>query len=108
MPKSKTLGMYETHFPPDNIIFIILVDLPYLFSSTMISIHVMLMQDDVKGMVEKFLEYVMNTHRVKIEGATILQAFQISLVRIFSHSFFNGKEKYSFSYLYHYLSSVCL
>lgn len=100
--------MYETHSPPDNIIFIILVDLRYFFSSTMISIHVMLMQDDVKGMVEKFLEYVMNNHHVNREPATILQAFQISLVRIFPHSLFNGKEKYSFSYLYYCLSSVCL
>lgn len=50
----------------------------------MISIRVMLMQDEVKGMVEKFLEYVMNNHHVNRERVTILQAFQISLVRIFS------------------------
>jgi hypothetical protein len=39
-------------------------------------------QEDVKGMVEKFLEYVMTNHHVNREPATILQAFQISLVRI--------------------------
>ncbi|KAK8645589.1 hypothetical protein V6N13_119413 [Hibiscus sabdariffa] len=35
--------------------------------------------EDVKAMVERFLEYVMNNHLVHREPATILQAFQISL-----------------------------
>lgn len=74
----------------------------------MISIRVMLMQDEVKGMVEKFLEYVMNNHHVNRERVTILQAFQISLVRIFSPLSFYWKRKYSFSYLYCFLSSFCL
>lgn len=48
-----------------------------------------LMQEDVKDMVEKFLEYVMNNHSVNRGQATMLQAFQISLVRIsFSNSLF--------------------
>lgn len=40
------------------------------------------MQDLVKVSVEKFLEYVMKNHNVNREPATMLQAFQISLVRI--------------------------
>ncbi|GMI92127.1 hypothetical protein HRI_002881800 [Hibiscus trionum] len=35
--------------------------------------------EDVKAMVERFLEYVMDNHLVHREPATILQAFQISL-----------------------------
>ncbi|KAG6678574.1 hypothetical protein I3842_14G087500 [Carya illinoinensis] len=35
--------------------------------------------EDVKDMVEKFLEYVMNNHSVNRGQATMLQAFQISL-----------------------------
>ncbi|KAJ8751378.1 hypothetical protein K2173_016575 [Erythroxylum novogranatense] len=35
--------------------------------------------DGVKTMVESFLEYVMNNHRVNNEPATVLEAFQISL-----------------------------
>jgi hypothetical protein len=42
-----------------------------------------LMQDNVKNMVDNFLEYVMNNHHVDREPVSILQAFQISLVRIF-------------------------
>jgi hypothetical protein len=41
------------------------------------------MQDNVKNMVDNFLEYVMNNHHVDREPVSILQAFQISLVRIF-------------------------
>ncbi|XP_059430737.1 helicase protein MOM1 isoform X2 [Corylus avellana] len=41
--------------------------------------QILKLSDDVKGMVEKFLEYVMNNHHVNREPATILQAFQISL-----------------------------
>lgn len=41
------------------------------------------MQDAVKHTVGKFLEYVMENHRVSREPATILQAFQLSLVSIF-------------------------
>lgn len=40
-----------------------------------------MLQEDVKAMVERFLEYVMNNHLVNKEQAAILQAFQISLVR---------------------------
>ncbi|XP_010253915.1 PREDICTED: uncharacterized protein LOC104595051 isoform X2 [Nelumbo nucifera] len=35
--------------------------------------------EDVKGMAGRFLEYIMNNHRVSREPATILQAFEISL-----------------------------
>lgn len=42
------------------------------------------MQDNVKRMVDNFLEYVMNNHHVDREPVSMLQAFQISLVRIFS------------------------
>jgi hypothetical protein len=73
----------------------------------MISIHVTLKQDDVKGMVEKFLEYVMNNHHVNRERATILQAFQISLVRIFSPLSFYWKRNI-LSRLYCFLSAFCL
>ncbi|XP_019052887.1 PREDICTED: uncharacterized protein LOC104595051 isoform X5 [Nelumbo nucifera] len=38
-----------------------------------------LFQEDVKGMAGRFLEYIMNNHRVSREPATILQAFEISL-----------------------------
>ncbi|KAK0583701.1 hypothetical protein LWI29_001666 [Acer saccharum] len=41
--------------------------------------EVLKLKDDVKDMVEKFLEYVMNNHRVNRERPTIVQAFQISL-----------------------------
>ncbi|XP_062172135.1 helicase protein MOM1 [Alnus glutinosa] len=41
--------------------------------------QILKLSDDVKGMVEKFLEYVMNNHHVNRERVTILQAFQISL-----------------------------
>ncbi|KAE8696703.1 putative Kinase family protein / peptidoglycan-binding LysM domain-containing protein [Hibiscus syriacus] len=37
------------------------------------------LKEDVRAMVERFLEYVMNNHLVHREPATILQAFQISL-----------------------------
>ncbi|OMO91541.1 hypothetical protein COLO4_18304 [Corchorus olitorius] len=43
--------------------------------------EVLHLSEDVKAIVEKFLEYVMNNHRVSREPAAILQAFQISLVR---------------------------
>jgi hypothetical protein len=73
----------------------------------MISIHVTLKQDDVKGMVEKFLEYVMNNHHVNRERATILQAFQISLVRIFPHYLFTGKEIFFLVFTAFYRLFVC-
>ncbi|XVE59076.1 hypothetical protein DITRI_Ditri05aG0015900 [Diplodiscus trichospermus] len=41
--------------------------------------EVLHLSEDVKAMVERFLEYVMNNHLVNSEPATILQAFQISL-----------------------------
>ncbi|XVF20260.1 hypothetical protein REPUB_Repub11eG0182400 [Reevesia pubescens] len=41
--------------------------------------EVLHLSEDVKAMVERFLEYVMNNHLVNREPATILQAFQISL-----------------------------
>ncbi|XP_038706805.1 helicase protein MOM1-like isoform X2 [Tripterygium wilfordii] len=41
--------------------------------------EVLQLPEDVKGMVEKFLEYLMNNHHVNREPVTILQAFQISL-----------------------------
>ncbi|CAN0898901.1 Helicase protein MOM1 [Linum grandiflorum] len=41
--------------------------------------EVLQLPDDVKGLVESFLEYVMNNHHVTREPDTILQAFQISL-----------------------------
>ncbi|KAK5830737.1 helicase protein MOM1-like isoform X1 [Gossypium arboreum] len=41
--------------------------------------EVLHLTEDVKAMVERFLEYVMNNHLVNKEPATILQAFQISL-----------------------------
>lgn len=40
------------------------------------------MQDLFKVSVEKFLDYVMKNHNVNRESETMLQAFQISLVRI--------------------------
>lgn len=43
-----------------------------------------IMQDNVTKMVHNFLEYVMNNHHINRESVSILQAFQISLVRIFS------------------------
>ncbi|CAN1837353.1 Helicase protein MOM1 [Linum perenne] len=41
--------------------------------------EVLQLPDDVKGLVESFLEYVMSNHHVSREPDTILQAFQISL-----------------------------
>ncbi|GMI92128.1 hypothetical protein HRI_002882200 [Hibiscus trionum] len=41
--------------------------------------EVLHLEEDVKAMVERFLEYIMNNHLVNREPATILQAFQISL-----------------------------
>ncbi|XWS28986.1 hypothetical protein CRYUN_Cryun25bG0118000 [Craigia yunnanensis] len=41
--------------------------------------EVLHLSEDVKAMVERFLEYVMNNHLVNREPVTILQAFQISL-----------------------------
>ncbi|XP_022728687.1 uncharacterized protein LOC111284231, partial [Durio zibethinus] len=41
--------------------------------------EVLQLSEDVKAMVERFLEYVMNNHLVNREPASILQAFQISL-----------------------------
>ncbi|KAK8641482.1 hypothetical protein V6N13_010885 [Hibiscus sabdariffa] len=41
--------------------------------------EVLHLKEDVKAMVERFLDYVMNNHLVNREPATILQAFQISL-----------------------------
>ncbi|KAK8988434.1 hypothetical protein V6N11_029824 [Hibiscus sabdariffa] len=41
--------------------------------------EVLHLTEDVKAMVERFLEYFMNNHLVHREPATILQAFQISL-----------------------------
>ncbi|KAK8988433.1 hypothetical protein V6N11_029823 [Hibiscus sabdariffa] len=41
--------------------------------------EVLHLTEDVKAMVERLLEYVMNNHLVHKEPATILQAFQISL-----------------------------
>ncbi|XP_021279332.1 helicase protein MOM1-like isoform X1 [Herrania umbratica] len=41
--------------------------------------EVLHLSEVVKAMVERFLEYVMNNHRVSREPETILQAFQISL-----------------------------
>ncbi|XP_039052332.1 helicase protein MOM1-like [Hibiscus syriacus] len=41
--------------------------------------EVLHLREDVKAMVERFLEYIMNNHVVNREPATILQAFQISL-----------------------------
>lgn len=46
-------------------------------------ICVTVVQEDVKDTVEKFLEYFMINHRVSREPETILQAFQISVVRTF-------------------------
>ncbi|EEF32941.1 mom(plant), putative [Ricinus communis] len=41
--------------------------------------EILKLPDNVKAMVQSFLEYVMNNHHVIREPATILQAFQISL-----------------------------
>ncbi|KAK7831082.1 helicase protein mom1 [Quercus suber] len=41
--------------------------------------QILQLTEDVKDMVEKFLEYVMTNHHVNGEPETILQAFQISL-----------------------------
>ncbi|CAJ2660729.1 unnamed protein product [Trifolium pratense] len=41
---------------------------------------VLLLPDNVKNMVDNFLEYVMNHHHVDREPVSILQAFQISLI----------------------------
>ncbi|KAM4083519.1 hypothetical protein ACB094_08G063400 [Castanea mollissima] len=41
--------------------------------------QILQLTEDVKDMVEKFLEYVMTNHHVNREPETILQAFQISL-----------------------------
>lgn len=56
------------------------------------------MQEDVKGSVGKFLEYVVNNHHVSREPVTIFKAFQISLVRMFFSSL---------CFLYYLLGSVC-
>lgn len=73
--------------------YVSLVELLLFFSLAIILIHFVyyndiythsLNQEDVKDMVEKFLEYVMANHHVNREPETILQAFQISLVRIIS------------------------
>lgn len=74
--------------------------------------HVLLKQEDIKRMVEKFLEYVMNNHYVNVneEPARMLQAFQISLVRIFlfwiSRTFFLIQLNLAplFLLLFHHLS----
>ncbi|XP_050883884.1 helicase protein MOM1 isoform X3 [Lathyrus oleraceus] len=42
--------------------------------------EVLLLPDNVKKMVDRFLEYVMNNHHVSREPVSILQAFQISLI----------------------------
>lgn len=45
----------------------------------------------MKDLAGKFLEYVMNNHLVNREPETILQAFQISLVRpLFAFIFLNS------------------
>lgn len=82
--------------------YVSLVELLLFFSLAIILIHFVyyndiythsLNQEDVKDMVEKFLEYVMANHHVNREPETILQAFQISLVRIISLIyFFLGKK----------------
>jgi len=41
------------------------------------------MQDKVKTMTDKFLEYVMNNHDVNRQPFSMIHAFQLSLVRIF-------------------------
>lgn len=70
--------------------YVSLVELLLFFSLAIILIHFVyyndihthsLNQEDVNDMVEKFLEYVMTNHHVNEEPETILQAFQISLVR---------------------------
>ncbi|KEH39355.1 chromatin remodeling complex subunit [Medicago truncatula] len=42
--------------------------------------EVLLLPDNVKTMVDNFLEYVMNNHHFNMESVSILQAFQISLI----------------------------
>ena len=70
--------------------YVSLVELLLFFSLAIILIHFVyyndihthsLNQEDVRDMVEKFLEYVMTNHHVNGEPETILQAFKISLVR---------------------------
>lgn len=39
-------------------------------------------QDDVKRTAEIFLEYIMNNHHVSREPKALLQAFNLSLVKI--------------------------
>lgn len=46
-------------------------------------LFIVVMQDLLKGMVERFIEYVMHNHLIYRKSATTLQALQISLVRIF-------------------------
>ncbi|TXG58175.1 hypothetical protein EZV62_016004 [Acer yangbiense] len=53
--------------------------LPLLASVNIVISSTRIKRDDAKDMVEKFLEYVMNNHRVNRERPTIVQAFQISL-----------------------------
>lgn len=83
--------------------YVSLVELLLFFSLAIILIRFVyyndihthsLNQEDVRDMVEKFLEYVMTNHHVNGEPETILQAFQISLVRNVSLIwFFLGKKK---------------
>ncbi|KAL5082395.1 hypothetical protein RYX36_010816 [Vicia faba] len=42
--------------------------------------EILLLPDNVKKMVDRFLEYVMNNHHVSREPVSMLQAFQISLI----------------------------
>lgn len=51
-------------------------------------------QDEVKKMAERFLEYVISNHQVSSESKNILQAFLISLVRILLVEFQESNMKH--------------
>lgn len=63
---------------------------------------IFIMQDTVKSMADNFLQYVMNNHHITREPVPLLQAFQLSLVRIFSCIFFYY-VLFPFSYILLYL-----
>ncbi|KAJ6354269.1 hypothetical protein OIU76_003169 [Salix suchowensis] len=50
--------------------------------------EILQLPENVKVMVELFLEYVLNNHHVSSEPPSLLQAFQLSLVRTFFFLFF--------------------
>lgn len=52
----------------------------------------LLFQDAARGIIDVILEYVLKNHRVNVELPTLVQAFQLSVVRTFflCHSIFSS------------------